>query len=109
MLMAARVAGEGERAACGQCGNGPAGSRRSYFGMHSDRQNRRESLVMGRIWPSGCATLSLTASRMDVKNFSRSCQKRRPTAEHINDLKPWLAAVDVVVIAVSLVGRHPST
>ena len=96
MLMAARRAGEGERLV--RSGEWSGWEPSQLLGMHLT--GKTVGIVgMGRIGQA-VARRSHYGFSMDVKYFSRSVKSVAYPAEHINDLKRLVAAVDVVVIAV---------
>ena len=96
MLMAARRAGEGERLV--RSGEWSGWEPSQLLGMHLT--GKTVGIVgMGRIGQA-VARRSHYGFSMDVKYFSRSVRSVAYPAEHINDLKRLVAAVDVVVIAV---------
>ena len=96
MLMAARRAGEGERLV--RSGEWSGWEPSQLLGMHLT--GKTVGIVgMGRIGQA-VARRSHYGFSMDVKYFSRSVKSVAYPAEHFNDLKRLVAAVDVVVIAV---------
>lgn len=96
MLMAARRAGEGERLV--RSGEWSGWEPSQLLGMHLT--GKTVGIVgMGRIGQAVARRCHYGFS-MDVKYFSRSVKSVAYPAEHINDLKRLVAAVDVVVIAV---------
>ena len=96
MLMAARRAGEGERLV--RSGEWSGWEPSQLLGMHLT--GKTVGIVgMGRIGQAVARRCHYGFS-MDVKYFSRSAKSVAYPAEHINDLKRLVAAVDVVVIAV---------
>lgn len=96
MLMAARRAGEGERLV--RSGEWSGWEPSQLLGMHLT--GKTVGFVgMGRIGQAVARRCHYGFS-MDVKYFSRSAKSVAYPAEHINDLKRLVAAVDVVVIAV---------
>ena len=96
MLRAARRAGEGERLV--RSGEWSGWEPSQLLGMHLT--GKTVGIVgMGRIGQA-VARRSHYGFSMDVKYFSRSVRSVAYPAEHINDLKRLVAAVDVVVIAV---------
>ena len=96
MLMAARRAGEGERLV--RSGEWSGWEPSQLLGMHLT--GKTVGIVgMGRIGQAVARRCHYGFS-MDVKYFSRSVKSVSYPAEHFNDLKRLVAAVDVVVIAV---------
>ena len=96
MLMAARRAGEGERLV--RSGEWSGWEPSQLLGMHLT--GKTVGIVgMGRIGQAVARRCHYGFS-MDVKYFSRSVKSVAYPAEHFNDLKRLVAAVDVVVIAV---------
>ncbi|WP_138922745.1 2-hydroxyacid dehydrogenase [Sulfitobacter sp. BSw21498] len=96
MLMAARRAGEGERLV--RSGEWSGWEPSQLLGMHLT--GKTVGIVgMGRIGQAVARRCHYGFS-MDVKYFSRSAKSVAYPAEHVNDLKRLVAAVDVVVIAV---------